>query len=338
MSDPALAEPPAPPTAPPAGPLADLILVRLLPAKASVSIADISQGVGEAFQRPPSQVQVAEAVSALKQAGLITAGRSQRLTDAGRIRALAYLGVAELPPKANWGTVKAKYLVPRALGLSPTSPDDAKVFGDADKLAALLLKRKFALPAGTGATLNTTFEALACKWLGFPDHVSLRTLVPAVISREMRFDPPLTPETLTESGPVSILDAPRHRNAIDRFRAVALRNWATNGIAPDQAVESEPFDLEAFADTVKSAARTCPTGRFGDNKVFISHVWRQLQDEPRFAPLGLAGFKQKLVEANREDRLTLSRADLVQVMDPADVRESEAEYLNAVFHFILVEG
>ena len=61
------------------------------------------------------------------------------------------------------------------------------------------------------------------------------------------------------------------------------------------------------------------------------------RDEPRFAPLGLGRVQGELVEANRADLLTLSRADLVQVMDPADVRESETTYLNAVFHFVLVE-
>ena len=54
-------------------------------------------------------------------------------------------------------------------------------------------------------------------------------------------------------------------------------------------------------------------------------------------PLDLPAFKQRLVEANQAGLLTLSRADLVQVMDPADVRDSEIQYLNATFHFLLVE-
>lgn len=49
-------------------------------------------------------------------------------------------------------------------------------------------------------------------------------------------------------------------------------------------------------------------------------------------------FKARLVEANRDGLLTLSRADLVEVMDPARVTESETHYLNATFHFVLVEG
>ena len=97
------------------------------------------------------------------------------------------------------------------------------------------------------------------------------------------------------------------------------------------------FDLPAFAQTVKAAVRDCPTGRFGDNKVFISHVWRRLRDEPGFPAMDLPAFKQRLTEANNARLLTLSRADLVQVMDPTDVRESETRDLNAAFHFVLLE-
>jgi hypothetical protein len=34
----------------------------------------------------------------------------------------------------------------------------------------------------------------------------------------------------------------------------------------------------------------------------------------------------------------VSRADLVQAMDPQLVAESEIVYLNASFHFVLIEG
>ncbi len=53
--------------------------------------------------------------------------------------------------------------------------------------------------------------------------------------------------------------------------------------------------------------------------------------------MDLPAFKRRLTEANNARLLTLSRADLVQLMDPADVRESETRYLNAEFHFVLVD-
>jgi hypothetical protein len=36
--------------------------------------------------------------------------------------------------------------------------------------------------------------------------------------------------------------------------------------------------------------------------------------------------------------LHLSRADLVQAMDPQLVADSETSFLNANFHFVLIEG
>ncbi|MBX9584554.1 MAG: hypothetical protein K2X87_29990 [Gemmataceae bacterium] len=340
MTDPTLAEPAAPPTAPPAGPLADLLLVRLLPvAKKPPSPARLRADLISFFRRPPSTEDVIDALAGLRTAGLLVP-KGQHLTDAGRARALAYLGVAELPPKANWGTVKAKYLVPKALGLSPAMPDDAKVLGKSEKLAALLLKRKLGLPVGTDLTLGAVFEAIACRQLGFPDHARLKDLIPTLLGRAIGGSEPIGEKDAQKVVPRVLLDA--RQGGANGLRAVALSGWADGESVADRLPESEPadaaepFDLEAFAETVKSAARTCPTGRFGDNKVFISHVWQQLKDEPRFAPLGLAWFKQKLVEANRARLLTLSRADLVEVMDPTDVRDSEASYLGSVFHFVLI--
>ena len=47
--------------------------------------------------------------------------------------------------------------------------------------------------------------------------------------------------------------------------------------------------------------------------------------------------KRRLVEAHRNGLLELSRADLVQAMDPVDVRESETPSPNDTAHFIRIE-
>jgi hypothetical protein len=84
-------------------------------------------------------------------------------------------------------------------------------------------------------------------------------------------------------------------------------------------------------------ARNCSTGRFGNNKVFISSVYQLCQQELGVPRMTLPEFKVRLVEANRQGLLQLSRADLVQAMDPVLVRESEADLGDGVtFHFILV--
>lgn len=346
---------PTPPTpdAPPAptGPLADLVLARLLVGGGkSVAVKALTADIAGFFRKPPVLEDVAAVVDRLRTAGLVTPGRGVRLTDAGRAHALAYLGVAGLPPKSNWGTIKGKFLMAKALGLSPTSEEDAKVLGDAKTLAPLLLKRKYGLPVGTQNSVTKVIEAVACKLLGFPDRLTLKDVAADVISRELKSGPALTGGDLSTAGVQLLLNAPK--GGLEGLRAVALAGWAdgsaaeTSAEAPAEqptppvqpaAADDTDFDLEAFANTVKSAARMSPTGRFGDNKVFISHVWRQLGDEPRFAPLGFDGFKRKLVEANRENLLTLARADLYQVQDPADLDASETHHHNAVFHFVVVE-
>ncbi len=219
-------------------------------------------------------------------------------------------------------------------GLSPES--DAKAVEKADKLAPLLLKRKLGLPVGTGSSLGAVFEAIACRELGYPDHAKLKDLIPHLLGKAIGSNESLDMESAVKVVPRVLLDSPKSDMA--GLRAVALAGLTnTDPRPPVVDPEPEPFDLEMFANTVKAVARTSPTGRFGDNKVFISHVWRQVAEESQFAPLNFAGFKEKLVEANRENLLILSRADFAHDMNPADVRESETAYLNAVFHFILVE-
>src|SRR4029077_14684332 len=84
-----------------------------------------------------------------------------------------------------------------------------------------------------------------------------------------------------------------------------------------------PLDLALFARTVLAAARDCQSGRYGDNKVFVVHVWRALLHDPDFQGIDLATFKARLAEANNARLLNLSRADLVQAMDRQDVQLSE---------------
>jgi hypothetical protein len=336
VTDPALLDPSAAP-ATQTGPLADLILVRLLTEKRSLGEKRLRADVGPFFRRPPSDDQFAAVRDGLGAAGLALVGTrgGLTLTDAGRARALEYLGVTELPARSNWGTIKAKFLVPKALGVSAGTVDTA------DKLAAVLLKRKLRLPVGTPATLAGVFNAIACREAGFPDVVvsDLRGLRPYLLGKAIKSPDQVDAEDVEKVAPRVLLDAPAKRSRTDALRAVALLGLTGDEQEPTRpsAGEAGAFDLEAFANTVTSAARKSPTGWFGGNKVFISHVWRQLAAEPPFARLGPDGFRRKLVEANRERLLTLSRADLVQVMDPADVRESETTHLNAVYHFVLVE-
>lgn len=96
-------------------------------------------------------------------------------------------------------------------------------------------------------------------------------------------------------------------------------NAAADGIGDESEVEGE--------------AR----GRFGDRKVFIAAIWRDLQDDPRFASMSAEEFKRRLLEAHRQRLLTMARADLVAAMDHNEVIGSEIHDRGATFHFVVNE-
>jgi hypothetical protein len=305
--------------------------------------------VGRWFREPPSDDLWQETIDELVETNLLTT-RPLRLTEDGRAQALSFLGVNKLPARCNWGTIQARLLVPKALGVDPEAEDTIKRIGKEENLAAILLKRRFELAVGPSPGLGEVLEALACRELRFPEATSLADVKAVVLSRLIGEEQPLEADTLKSTLPRVLLNA--KRGGVAGLREVLLSSWADGHVArfrrnPPAEVKStrpvmeEPvpseFDLSAFAQTVKAAARNCPTGRFGDNKVFINHVWRSLREEPGFPVMDLSSFKERLTEANNAGLLTLSRADLIEVMDPADVRESQTWYLNGEFHFILVE-
>lgn len=96
-----------------------------------------------------------------------------------------------------------------------------------------------------------------------------------------------------------------------------------------------PADDKAFTQCVLAAARASKTGRFGDDKVFISHIVQQLE-AGGYAVGDVEAFKNRLVAVHRGRLLSMSRADLVQAMDPGDVDASETKYLSARFHFVSI--
>jgi hypothetical protein len=129
------------------------------------------------------------------------------------------------------------------------------------------------------------------------------------------------------------------------IRIALIRSWlGASGRPPATATATpanggpqkadRPVDLEQFARSVIAAARSAPSGRWGSSKVFVNHVWRQFSSETP-AVSDLPTFKSRLLEANRQGLLRLSRADLVIGLPQHDVRESEiATVGNDVFHFV----
>src|SRR5262249_28405729 len=92
-----------------AAPLAmDLMLVRLLRAtKTPPRLPDVRNQLARFFGHQPTAEQWQEVIGQLRSDGLVE-GKALRLTEAGRARALTFLEVSELPPRANWQTVQAR--------------------------------------------------------------------------------------------------------------------------------------------------------------------------------------------------------------------------------------
>jgi hypothetical protein len=98
-----------------------------------------------------------------------------------------------------------------------------------------------------------------------------------------------------------------------------------------------PLSDKAFAQSAFDAAKATKTGRLGDTKVFISHVWETFQRQNPDQAGTLDEFKQRLIEANRQRNISLSRADMGYALNQKDVSTSEIGHLGSTFHFIRLD-
>lgn len=288
--------------------LNDLILLRLFASnKPFTPLSDIQKDVKSILPKTWSDAEIKKNISTsldmLENSGAISRNKnkSSAITDKGKAQVFKLLNIDQLPSDMKWKTIKSLYLPALAMNMNLKSADELQAAKKADGFRIAALKYLFDLPVGSKTTLLKTVDLLIAKFL-----------------------------KPTKSG-------------IDALRTAAIRNWIESESPPDEIKtnleeiqeEFKPeFDPQKFVDDVMATAKTCKTGWFGDNKVFISHVWRKFKTDYPEYNLDEAEFKAKLVELVRDK---LSRADLVSVMNPQDVAESEACYLNATFHFIRVE-
>jgi hypothetical protein len=328
-----------------------LILVRLLAAgekgeSASKIQKDLEPLLAHRLSGLPLDLAVNRAVDELKAAGLVAflPGKSRKaapkiaLTAEGHQRALEFLDVAQLRPKTTWTVLRKTYLPASVLGLPASSEAQFKAMASEPIFKAVLLKRQYNLPTAQIPKLDDAIDALAWKLIGFEGETrkfDVKNVKTAVLNRALG-DGRAADFKKAASRLVAQRSGAR-RDDPKELRDAVLRDWVDRKSGVDTSDQRpRTKDQEALAERVKAAARACPTGRYGDNKVFIVHVWRMLQSDPDFAEMGFDQFKEFLALANNSRHLDLSRADLVQAMDPDDVRLSEVHYLNATFHFIRI--
>ncbi len=104
---------------------------------------------------------------------------------------------------------------------------------------------------------------------------------------------------------------------------------AVTGVARTRPSPPSPLSV------VLAAVRAAPaSARYGPADVFIYPLWRKVKGK---LGMSLEQFKRWLVDENREQHLTLMRADMVDDMNPELVEKSEISDLGAQFHFVLDE-
>ncbi|RKG81184.1 hypothetical protein D7W79_05985 [Corallococcus exercitus] len=263
------------------------------------------------------------------------------LTVQGRQQALKFLRV-DSPKGLTWKRVRQQYLLAKDLDL-PTSKAALGRLSNADGMRALLLKRAHQVDGPEFPTLAQVRDRLMWRKLGVEtnEKLTLRAIQAHLLGKLLEqevSDPKRGVEQLAARAVgASRVDA-------EALRLATLRKWVVTeqasepskkpvqGPPVEDSREAAPHDPAAFAKNVLRVARALPSGRFGDDKVFISHVWKAMQ--PSWA--SREAFDSALLEANRKRHLTLTRADLVSVMNPADVAESEVRFYGATFHFVVV--
>lgn len=290
--------------------------------------------------------QLDEALAALEAGGLLhqTPRKGLHLTDEGRQRAVEALGVERAPKGLTWKQLRLKYLTAKSLGLPP-STSHVNRLGTADGLRAVLVQKQSGLGEPGTRSLAQVRDALCWKQLGVDSDkpFTLSAVQSFLLGKVLQTTREVSPAQALEQLAARSVGA--RRMGAESLRLAALQSWlipATEAASQPEAApqpEAEPAipeppageeALSSFAERVLHTARTATSGRFGDDRVFISHIWRAMQGPG----LDEQAFKNRLVEANQKRLLSLSRADMVELMDPADVAASETRYLGATFHFI----
>ena len=341
--------------------LDDLILARLLVVgKRPIGPAKLRADLTPLLESPPTEEMWPTILQDLEEAGLLTR-KPLALTDAGRTRAGAFLGLHTQPPPTDWHVVQTDYLLPKALRGSTDRLAALEQLKKADQVRAAVLCKAYDLPIPETATASEAVEALACQQvcerMGLEPQRSFDAIKNAVLNRLIQSPTPLAGRPLIEHLAAHALGVTG--GGMQELREAILRRWleadetaATVDSSPSPAAPPEnhvvveprsetqrsmELDPATFAATVQAVARACSTGH-SDGKVFINHVWRQLQHEPNFPSLDLLAFKDRLVDAAQRGLLKLKRADHVEAMNLDDVRESETTLHNEPVHFIPLEA
>jgi hypothetical protein len=275
-----------------------------------------------------------------------TARKGLGLTREGRARALKFLGVERAGKELTWKKVRLTHLTAKALGL-PASQREK--MGRAGDLRAVLVQQQLGLGRVGERSLKAVQDELCWKQLGVTTDkpFTLPNVQSYLLGQMLQSSREVKPGQALEQ--IAARQVGSRRTDAESLRLAALQTWALSASEPSATpAEEKPAaapaptkpaappaeeSLSDFAERVMKTAREMKSGRHGEDRVFISHVWRALGDPT----LDERTFKQRLLEANQKRLLSLSRADMVEWMEPQDVAASEIRYLGSTFHFIALQ-
>lgn len=310
--------------------LETVVLARLATSKPPFDARSIAQAV----QRfAPAHLDATTWQRMIEDA-LRTLATRELLDEDGALRDREELGRRTgIENPRSWAQVVDRALPALSLGIAA---DDARAQSrlvGRDAWAAAIAARALGIWAsGSPPSMSAVCDAFAWRQLGlagkakrFPPEV--RALF---FQRELATDA-APADRLVRLYAARELGAPRAD--LRSLRDALVRRWLQATAIGERAAPAP----DAFADQVRDVTRNAREGVFGDRKVFISSVWKQLRDRPRWGELTLDEFKTRLVRAHKSGDLVLARADLVAAMDPMLVETSEIRTDGASFHFIVRE-
>lgn len=328
--------------------LQELIPIRFLVCSANgLTINEVKKSLSPVFYQALSNNEWLQALQQLTEHGLLEkTGKSRfQITVTGQEQALQKLGLPSLPPALRWLTLRNSYLIAALLGLpAPINERDRLSITSADGLRAAILANAFKLAISAYSSLIKVRDNLLWQQLAQPaDSANLQHKLAA---SNITHAKPFTTSSVAVLLLSGLLGTERELSWDSALKQLAAKAVGARRISPEELrlailrtatqppQQPEPLNLEHFANQVNQSARRCQTGKFGDNKLFISHVWHQIEREGNTFGLDLNEFKYYLTLANNKGLVSLSRADLPYAMDQDAVSLSETLYLNSTFHFI----
>lgn len=331
--------------------LENLILVRMLsPTKNGLTPQKVSRDLF-ALQNSCTlhswEADFASAWQKLLKAGLLIETRRRQkglapaiLSDQGQQAARAYLGISNLPDALKWGDLKNYWLVAKSLGLKGPSElvKNRVKSGSLLQSSIVALQHQLNLPAAWQA--KHVWDTLFWKCLGV-ERSEPFTLKAVQLQLLKSLVGVTSINNLNDlKGVLAATAIKARRKDLSELRQTLLSRLLSHDDNHPQVQAQQPISNTEtqFHIAVKQAANSCQTGLFGADKLFISHLWREISNRYPEHHCSLEQFKQKLLELNRQGMIQLCRADLIEALDQKDLSESRLIDLGSSFHFIRLGG